>query len=31
MEPFSRNIKSGEDNIGETLTHNGDGNTEGME
>lgn len=30
-EPYSRNIISGEDNIGETLTDNADGNTEGME
>ena len=28
MEPYSRNIISGGDNNGETLTDNADGNTE---
>lgn len=31
MEPFIRNNKSGEDNIGEVLTGNADDNTEGTE
>ena len=31
MEPSSRNIRSGDDDIGESLTDNADGNSVGID